>query len=184
MLVLYGTLLHVVAGCNTYLHEVRFMWRQGSVLNFIASTLKCAKNSVLHADLPDCIIPSVITGDKLRPDLLLTLNKKCIYILELTLGFEFNLLAYTIRKKKKYNELIKEQCKIYDKVKFINLSISSFGVFSNSSQEFFELLMDLNFDDKCKKYYVRKIINICIGTSYYIYCKRNQKWNNPQLMTC
>ena len=169
------SLVHVVAGCNTYLHEGGFTWRHDSVLNFIASTLKYVQNSVLYADLPDCINPSVTTGDKLRPDLLLILNKKCIYILELTIGFESNLLANATRKNKKYNELIKEQCKIYDKVKFINLSISSLGVFGNSSQEFLEMLTDLNFDDKCKKYYVRKIINICIRTSYYIFCKRNQK---------
>ena len=168
------SLLHVVAGCNTYLHEGRFTWRHDSVLNFIPSTLKCVQNAVLYADLPDCINPCVITGDKLRPDLLLLLNKKCIYILELTIGFESNLLANAIMKKKKYNELIKEQCKIYDKGMFINLLISSLGVFSNSSQEFSEMLTDLNFDEKCTNYYVRKIINICIRTSYYITCKRNQ----------
>jgi hypothetical protein len=57
--------------------------------------------SYLYADLPGYISPSVLTGDELRPDLLITLENKCIYILELTVGFEFNLLANATRKRQK-----------------------------------------------------------------------------------
>ena len=39
------SLLHVIAGCKTYLEEGRYTWRHDSVLNFIASTLACVKNS-------------------------------------------------------------------------------------------------------------------------------------------
>ena len=78
-----------------------------------------------NADLPGYISPSVITGDKLRPDLLITLENKCIYILELTVGFESNLLTNATRKRQKYQDLINEQLKNYEKVKFVNLSISS-----------------------------------------------------------
>ena len=38
-------------------------------------------------------------------------------------------------------------------------------------------------DEQCRKYCVRKIINICIRSLYYIFGKRNQEWNNPQLMS-
>ena len=34
------SLLHVVAGCKTYLEEDPYTWRQNSALNFIASSLK------------------------------------------------------------------------------------------------------------------------------------------------
>jgi hypothetical protein len=30
--------------------------------------------------------------------------------------------------------------------------------------------------------YILKIITICIRSSYYIFCKRNKEWDNPQLM--
>ena len=109
------TLLHVVAGCKTYLNEGRFTWRH-------------------------------------------------------------------TRKRQKYEELIDEQHKYYEKVKFVNLSISSLGVFSHSSLSFIGMLKDLNFDDKCRKYFVRKIINTCIRSSYYVFCKRNKEWDNPLLM--
>ena len=57
-------------------------------------------HSNLYADLPGYISPSVITGDELRPDLLITLENKCIYILELTVGFESNLLTMQLEKDK------------------------------------------------------------------------------------
>jgi hypothetical protein len=64
------TLLHVIAGWKTYLDEGRFTWRHDSVLNFLASTLTAVQNSTLYADIPGFMNPSVITGDRLRPDLL------------------------------------------------------------------------------------------------------------------
>jgi hypothetical protein len=48
---------------------------------------------------------------------------------------------------------------------------------------FTEMLKDLKFDEQWRKYNVRKIINICIRSSYYIFCKRNKEWDNPQLMS-
>ncbi len=137
--------------------------------------------SNLYADLPGYISPAVLTGNDMRPDLLIRLENKCIYILELTVGFESNLLINATRKRQKYEELINEQHKYYEKVKFVNLSISSLGIFSHSSLSFIEMLKDLNFDDKCRKYFVRKIINTCIRSSYYVFCKRNNEWDNPQL---
>ena len=55
--------------------------------------------------------PSVVTGDTLRPDLVLTIENKhiYIYILGLTVGFESNLLASTRRKKEEYQDLVNEQ---------------------------------------------------------------------------
>ena len=51
----------------------------------------------------------------LRPDLLITLENKCIYTLELTVGFESNLLTNATRKRQKYQDLINEHSKIMKK---------------------------------------------------------------------
>ena len=139
----FETLHHVVAGCKTYLNEGRFTWRHDSVLNLIVSALLSVQHCDLYADLPDHVSPSVVTGDKLRPDLLITLENKCIYVLELTIGFESNLVNNEKRKRQKYQHLINELHKSYVKVKFVNLLISSLGVFSQSSNEFTEMLKDL-----------------------------------------
>ncbi len=78
------SLLHVVAGCNSYLN--RFSWRHDSVLNFIANFLRPMIFNNLYADIPGFLSPSIVTGDKYRPDLLLTTKDICLYILELTVG--------------------------------------------------------------------------------------------------
>ena len=108
----------------TYLNEGRFTWRHDSVLNFLASTLTAVQNSRLYVDIPDFVNPSVLTGDNLRPDL----ENECLYILELTVGFESNLQVNANCKRQKYLDLIKEQKTNYDKVKFIDLSLSTLSV--------------------------------------------------------
>ena len=177
------TLLHIVAGCETYLNEGRFTWRHDSVLNFLASTLTAVQNSRLYVDIPGFVNPSVLTGDNSRPDLLLAIENECLYILELTVGFESNLQVNANRKRQKYLDLIEEQKTNYGKVKFINLSLSTLGVFSRSAENFDEMLRSLKLDDQYSKYIKKKIVNMCIRTSYYIFCRRNKEWDNPKLMT-
>jgi hypothetical protein len=136
----------------------------------------------MYVDLPGFISPSVITGDELRPDLLLTIENKILYILELTVGFETNLKTNSDRKHEKYLTLITDQENIYDEVKFVNVSISSLGVFGESTNTLFGMLHDLKYDEQRIKYVKKKIIATCIRTSYYIFCRRNKDWNNPELL--
>ena len=85
------TLLHVLVGCKAYFDVAQFTWRYDSVLNILASTLTAVQNSTLYVDLPGFMNPSTVTGDSFRPDILLSIGKKCLYILELTVRFESNL---------------------------------------------------------------------------------------------
>ncbi len=103
------TLLHVVAGCSSYLN--RFTWRNDSILNFISNNIPSQHFQNTFADLPGFSNPSIITGDKHRPDLLLMTKDNCLYILELTVGYETNLRNNIERKRSKYAVLIKEQMK-------------------------------------------------------------------------
>ena len=149
--------MHVISGCKEYLNEGRFTWRHDSVLNFIASSLTCVKGSKLYVDLPGFITLSVITGDELRPGLLLTIENKLLYILELTVGFETNLKINSDRKLKKYMPLISDQENNFDKVKFVNVSISLLGVFGQSANTFIDMLKDLKFDEQHIRYVKRKL---------------------------
>ena len=166
-----------------YYYYHYYYYYYDSVLNFIASTLACVKNSKIYVDLPGFLSPSVLTGDSLRPDLLLKVENKCLYILELTVGFESNLQVNARRKHHKYLGLIKELETAYDKVKFVNLSLSTLGIFSQSVENFDDMLSVSKFDTQDSKFIKRKIMNICIRTSYYIFCKRNKEWDNPKIMT-
>ena len=61
----------------------------------------------MFGDLPGFASPSVITGDSLRPDLLLEVHNKCLYILKLTISEETNLISNIARKDRKYQDLIR-----------------------------------------------------------------------------
>ena len=74
--------------------------------------------------------PSVITGDNLRPELRLEVHNKCLYILELTIGYETNLTSNIAHEERKKQDLTRTLQHHYNNVKFINLSIRTLGVFS------------------------------------------------------
>ena len=169
-----------MAGCNSYLN--RFTWRHDSVLNFIASILQPVHFNNLYVDLPGFHNPSIITGDEYRPDLLLKTKDDCLYILELTVGYETNLRNNIKRKQEKYTYVITEQERHFKTVKFINLSISALGVFDKESSAFIKMLNRLDISENQTKYCIKKIINICIRSTYYIFCCRNKEWTNPDLM--
>ena len=87
------------------------------------------------------------------------------------------------RKKTKYKRKRQKRKKEqYNNVKFVNLSISTLGVFDEASKDFLDMLLDLGFDKPRRDYVIWNIINITIRTSYYIFCCRNKKWSNPDLM--
>ena len=85
------SLLHVVSGCKLYLEERRYTWRHNSALHIVTSTLKSVINSSLYVDLPGFLSNCIITGDQLRPDMLLSTGKTTLYLIELTVRFETNL---------------------------------------------------------------------------------------------
>ena len=140
------TLLHVVAGCQQYLE--RFTWRHDSILNFLAQTFKSLNGYEMVGDLPGFQSRATITGDKYRPDLLLSTSNNDLYIIELTVGHESNLSNNVKRKKEKYKNLIRELSKVFQTVKFVNLSMSSLGVFDKECDTFVEMMNDLDMGDK------------------------------------
>ena len=77
----------------------------------------------IFADLPGFNNPSIITGERYCPDLLLENTNKSS-----TVGLESNLKSNAHRKKTKYKHLINKQKLSYNDVKFINLSISTLGL--------------------------------------------------------
>ena len=170
-----------VAGCLFYLTQGRFTWRHDSVLNFLATSLQVLKDTVIYADLPDFKSPSIITGESYRSGLLIS-NNNCLYVLELSVGFESNLKNNIIRKKGKYKEINNTLRNKFKKVEFINLLISALRVFAKESFAFQSMLSSLGFEDVVQKFTIRRIINITIRSTYYILCCRNKPWSNPELI--
>ena len=132
--------------------------------------------------MPSYPNPSVITGDDHRPDLLILTKDNCLYILELTVGYVTNLRNNINRKHLKYEKLIMDQKKKFNSVKFINLSISALGVFDKESAAFLKMLEDMHLRKTHTKYVIRRIINIAIRSTYYIFCCRNKKRTKPDFL--
>ena len=75
-----------------------------------------------------------------------------------------------------------DQKKKFNSVKFINLSISALGVFDKESAAFLKMLEDIHLDKARTKYIIKRIINIAIRSTYYIFCCRNKEWTKPDLL--
>ena len=65
------------------------------------------------------------------------MKNRILYILELTVGSETNLTINSDRKHQKYLTLFANQGNVYDTVKFVNVSVSSLGVFGESTSSLF-----------------------------------------------
>ena len=176
------SLLHVVSGCKSYLEEGRYTWRHNSALHFVASTLQSVRYSSLYADLPGFLSPCIITGDQLRPDMLLSIGKTTLYMIELTVGFETNLNSNAERKHEKYHRLTRDLSSDFHNIKFINLSLSALGIFGKSCEPFIDMCKELEFDKHHIDFIVRKLSTIIIRSTYYIFCMSNKPWTNPDLL--
>ena len=139
-------------------------------------------HSSLYAVVNGFLNPSKITGENYRPDLLFLIHSKCLYVLELTVGFESNLNNNVVRKKEKCLNLINEISRNYRCVRFVNLSMRSLGVFSDECSTFLNMVNDIAIDKKQQLYIIKKMISITIKATDYIFCCRNRNWDSPDLM--
>ena len=87
------------------------------------------------------------------------------------------------RKTDKYRELLGQLGKNFNQVKFINLSISSLGIFAEECSTFLDMIESIGLEKNHQMYCVRKMMTIAIRTTYYIFCCRNKEWENPDLLT-
>ena len=171
--------------CSTWYLVVIGTSRMTDILS--VTTLSFFLFSSLHqisvyADLPSFMSPSLITGDSLRPDLLLLTGNKVLYILELTPGFETNIQANSVRKAYKYTPILHDLSSYYNRVSFINVSMGALGVMGASCDSILSLLQDLSFDKVTQRRIIMKTINIAIRSTYYIFCQRNKPWNNYEFL--
>ena len=168
--------------------EGRYTWRHYSGILFLANTFSLLKHCTVYVDLPSFLSPCFIcfiTGESYRPDLLLLIDINILYILKLTVGFETNIQNNSDRKATKYSSLINDLSLSlsYSKVQFVNLSMSAIGAMGSSCNSLLSLLNDVHFDKTIQKRIIMKTISISLRSSYYIFCRRNRPWTNPELLT-
>ena len=111
------SLLHIVAGCNTYLNEGRLTWRHYSAFKFPVEEIQTIQCTKLYVYLPDYLSPYIVTGSNLRPDTVLSITDNILYIIELTVGFETILSYNALRKELKYLPLPSDLATDYKGIK-------------------------------------------------------------------
>ena len=174
-----------MSACKVHLEEGRYTWRHNSILKAIGDYLASARKDInLFCDIDGYKSLSIITGDQLRPDMVITdASSDSIFVVELTVGFETRIRDNAVRKSNHYKDLCNQLKNHYSYVKFINLSMRAIGVLGKSSRCFYKLLMnDLKLDETHNNFLVRKIISCCIRTTYYLFCMKDKEWPLPQLL--
>ena len=161
------TLQHVVSSCTDYFEEGGYTWCQNSVLLFLAKTLSSLPNCSIYVDLSLFLSPSLKTGDSLRPGLAFVTENSLLYIIEL---------------KTKYNSLISDLTPAYSNITFFNHSMSALGTMGTSSHSLITMLDDLQFDKTTSNIIIKKLVNIAIRCTYYVFCCRNKSWTNTELL--
>ena len=178
---LLQSLGHVVSGCSISLNEKRYNWRHDSFLLNLASIIPRNPLTSLYCDIPGFSSPSIVTGERYRPDMIIR-KGNILWLIELTIGFETNILKNLQRKREHYRILIDDLKNRYEKVNFVNLSLGACGVFGKDSN-LDSLLRDLGLSRQEISYNVSKLSNNCIRTTYYIFCCTNKDWFTPELFS-
>ena len=178
------TLEHVVSGCKVYLHEGRYNWRHDSILKNLVTYFKSIRGNLkYYVDIPGFEWPSVITGEKRRPDIIIRDTNK-LYITELTVDFETRISINAERKSKHYEDFCKELSQGFESVIYVNLSMGALGLIGKDSKNFSDLLkMTLKLEKDQINYLIKKITSCCIRTTYYIFCKKEKSWDKPDLLS-
>ena len=65
-------------------------------------------------------------------------------------------------------------------VSIIIIVMSALGIMGKSSDSLITMLDDLRFDKIASNIIMKKLMNIAIRCTYYVFCCRNKSWANPE----
>ena len=74
----------------------------------MAKFITALKDVQVFADIDQYMSSLMITGEDLRPNLVVVHQSKNIYVLDLTVGFEPNIQKNAVRKYEKYETVLEE----------------------------------------------------------------------------
>ena len=179
------TLQHVVSTCNVHLEQRRFTWRHNSILKTLAEYLSSIKkNYLIYADIEGFDNPSVITGPDDRPNMIVINNTKDkICVVELTVGFQTNIAKNCKRKEIRYKDLCSSLKQRFGNVKYFNLSMGAIGIIGKECKDFYGFLdEEMELELPQMNYLVKKLIDYCIRSTYYLFCMEDKQWVTPKLL--
>ena len=105
-----------------------------------------------------------------------------LYVLELTVGFETNIEINSNRKATKYRPLLLDLKPWYREINFVTISMGALGILESSSDSLLQMMKELGIDNSTQTVMSEKIMNIAVRCTYYVVCRRNKAWTNPELL--
>ena len=176
--------MHVISGCIVHLQQGRYTWRHNSILANITKALIGLKDVQIYADLPGYNCPTTVTRSLKRPDLILVHRKGNVIVVELTCGFITKVKENSERKQTSYNETLQDLNARYKNATFVNLSMSALGLIgkNDSEQNLFNALTSIGVPRENATNVIKTAINVCIRSTYYLFCKKDKDWLDPDLL--
>lgn len=174
------TQMHILNNCSSYLN--RYTWRHDSILKLI--TNKLSRHQCTNVEIfVDLLNVSFRCTSELfsssRPDLVVKLGNN-IFVVELTVCFDTNTKKSRDYKQNRYRNLENQLLIDCDTFEIIYIEFTSLGFISKDSfLQFSNLLIALNiYQDRT----IIKCMETAIRATYYIFCRRNNTWSDPDLL--
>ena len=99
--------------------------------------------------------------------------------IELSICFETNFSKARSYKQNKYKNLKADLCKPCNSFKVIFVEFSTLGFPSKHTSDLVKYLKPhgVNTDRM-----IKKCMEVCMRASYYMFCRCNKKWTNPDIL--
>ena len=190
------TQLHVFNYCLQALN--RYTWRHNSIIQtFCNLLLKTASYDFrLYADIEGFENPATLfksrqkslttTGTqkndllhRARPDIVIE-TRDTLKVIELTCPYETNTTKFCEYKETRYKEIKRELLTAPSNPQWIFLEVISLGFVTKNIKSFRNFPKSININER---YLIEKLHKVAIRCSYFIYCRRNKNWNEPNLIS-
>ena len=106
-----------------------------------------------------------------------------LYLVELTICYKTIMPKNAQIKPNRYETTVEHLKSSFTCVKFVNLVVNALGIFYKDNKTLITMFEDFRISRREHAYIIRKISNIAIRTSYYIFCMKDKSWPNPELMS-
>ena len=110
-----------------------------------------------------------------RPDVVIEIRDEII-VIELMCPFELNVRKSREYKETRYKEIQGELLTPKSRFSLILLEVTSLGFVTKNVKLFRNFLKTIEIN---KTYVIGKMQEAAIRSFYYIYCRRNKVWNEP-----
>ena len=114
-----------------------------------------------------------------RPDIAIE-TRDTLTVIELNCPYQTNTTKSRESKETSDKEIKSELLTPTSNFQLIFLEVTSLGFVTKNIKTFRNFLKSININER---YLIEKLQEVAIRCSYFIYCRRNKNWNEPNLIS-